>query len=150
MRLKSPHPRRLASAGMRLLAFCAVVACAERSRPSLVEPGTGLSVVILSPSSGDSFRPGELPVSIRGHDTIGRLSTLGVVVRTSPAGTRVDSVRTAFPITTDTTVVVQVQLPRGATPLAYELTAFAANITGGSATSTATGIVVLPCPAGGC
>lgn len=144
------HPRPPVAVGLRLVAFCAVAACAERSRPSLVEPGTGLSVVILSPSTGDSFRPGEIPVAIRGHDTIGRLSALGVVLRASPSGTRLDSVRTAFPITTDTTVVIPVQLPRSSTPLGYELTAFATNITGGSARSTATGIVVLPCPATGC
>ena len=150
MSRRSPRRRRAARLTSLLVLPALLTACAERSRPSPVDPGFGLQVALVSPSTGDSFRPGSLPVSVRGHDAIGRLSTLGVVLRTSPAGTRVDSVATSFSLTTDTTVVLHVQLPRVTNPGGYDLVAFATNLTGGDARSLPIGIVVLPCPASGC
>ena len=136
---------------MSLLVLTALgTACEERSRPSPADPGVGLDVVLTSPHTGDSFRPGSLPVSVRGHDGIGRLHTLGVVLRTSPAGTRVDSVARTFSLTTDTTLVLHVQLPPVTSPGGFELVGFAVNVTGGDARTPPIGIVVLPCPATGC
>ncbi len=150
MRRRSPG-RWLVARLTSLLALSALLsACTERSRPSPVDPGVGLTVAVVSPSTGDSFHPGILGVSVRGHDTFGRLRTLGVVLRSSPAGATVDSVARSFSLTTDTTIVLDVQLPHVTTAGGFEVLGFAANLTGGGASTLPIGIVVLPCPATGC
>lgn len=131
-----------------VLAFAA--ACNERSRPSPAEPGVGLDVVVVSPSGGGSFHPGALSVSVRGHDAVGRLSGLGVILRTSGEGAQVDSTATAFASRTDTTVVLHVQLPHVVQHQAFELVAFATDDTGGQVLGIPVDILVLPCPATGC
>ncbi len=151
MSRRSPRGRRAALLTSFLVPIASLAfACAERSRPSPVDPGVGLVVTLVSPSTGDSFHPGSLAVSIHGHDDIGRLNGLGVLLRTSPAGVRVDSVATTFTLTTDTTLVLSIGLPPVTKPGGFELIGFATNATGGDVRTLPTAIVVLPCPSTGC
>lgn len=154
MRRRPPHfgrrRRFLEVLSLFAFAFC-VGACADRERPSPVDPGAGMTVDVTSPDDGESVRPGPLDVTIHAHDAVGRLDGLGVAVRTAPApGNFVDSQVVHFSARTDTTLTIRVQIPKVNNPVGMELRAFALNATGGVTRTGARALIVIPCPSTGC
>lgn len=144
---------------LRLLRRCIAAAaaptlvlggCTDRPRPSPLDPALGLTVEIVSPSDGSSVYPPAINVSVHGHDAVGRLDGLAVLVRRAPEGTFVDSVAIHFQPTDDKTAKLRVQIQNLNKAYGLSLYGIALNATGGATRTNARTLAALACPASGC
>ena len=148
-----------ARTAIRLLRRCSAAAatltlalpgCTDRPRPSPLDPALGLTVEIVSPFDGASVLPTFFNVSVHGHDAVGRLDGLAVLVRRAPEGTFVDSEAVHFQPTDDKTATLRVQIPNLNKTYGLNLFGIALNATGGVTRTTARALAALACPASGC
>ena len=140
--------RRCSAAAAALM--LALAGCTDRPRPSPLDPALGLTVEIVSPFDGSSVLPTFVNVSVHGHDAVGRLDGLAVLVRRAPESTFVDSVAVHFQPTDDKTSTLRVQIPNLNKAYGLNLFGIALNATGGVTRTPARAVAALPCPTSGC